>query len=299
MTTAAPLGLRAAGMLAVVSLLGLLAFIWPLLVTTDAPLEPLQAPLVLALLLPVLILVAVSELSTHSLDVKGLALLGVLAAVGAILRPLGAGTAGMEPIFFLLILGGRVFGPGFGFLQGATTLFASALITAGVGPWLPYQMLAAGFVGLVAGLLPRAAGRIEIALLAGWGWVAAFGYGWLMDLAFWPFSLGSATQLSFDPALGPWINLQRFLAFNLATSMAWNLGRALLSTVLIVVLGPGLLHVLRRAARRAVFSSAGSSAPRRLVTAEPIPRRFPSGAPEPTDADQREDTTHGVHPSRA
>ena len=35
-------------------------------------------------------------------------------------------------------------GPGFGFALGATTLMSSALITGGVGPWLPFQMIAAG-----------------------------------------------------------------------------------------------------------------------------------------------------------
>ena len=47
-------------------------------------------------------------------------------------------------VFFLLILAGRVFGPGFGFVLGVTSLFASALMTAGVGPWLPFQMLVSG-----------------------------------------------------------------------------------------------------------------------------------------------------------
>ena len=123
-----------------------------------------------------------------------------------------------------------------------------------MGPWLPYQMIAAGFVGLGAGLLPRARGWAEIALLAGWGFVAAFGYGWLMDFAFWPFGLGSTTQFSFDPAAGPLRNLHVFALYNLVTSMGWNLGRALTSVVLLAVIGPGLLHVLRRAARRGAFT---------------------------------------------
>ena len=55
--------------------------------------------------------------------------------MGAALRPLGAGTAGVELVFFLVILSGRVLGAGFGFVLGALTLFASALITSGVGPW--------------------------------------------------------------------------------------------------------------------------------------------------------------------
>ena len=70
-----------------------------------------------------------------------LAILGVLSAVNAILRGVSAGTGGVELVFFLLILAGRVFGPGFGFVLGCTSLFASALMTAGVGPWLPFQML--------------------------------------------------------------------------------------------------------------------------------------------------------------
>ena len=58
------------------------------------------------------------------LDVRALAMLGLLAAVGAVLRPLSAGTAGIETVLVLLVLGGRVFGAGFGFLLGSTTLFA-------------------------------------------------------------------------------------------------------------------------------------------------------------------------------
>ena len=116
-----------------------------------------DAPLIFAVLLPLVLAVVLAEVAEGGIDVKALAMLGVLSAIGAALRPLGAGTAGLETVFFLLVLGGRVFGPGFGFVLGATTLFASAIITGGVGPWLPYQMFGAAWVGLVAGLLPPAA----------------------------------------------------------------------------------------------------------------------------------------------
>ena len=245
---------RAVATLAVASVVGLAAFVWPLFLRPDSAVDPLQAPLLFAAVLPLVIAVVVSELAGNGMDVKALALLGVLSAVGAILRPLGAGTAGLEPIFFLLIIGGRVFGPGFGFAQGAITLFTSSLLTAGVGPWLPHQMVAAGFVGLGAGLLPRARGWAEVALMAAWGFVSAFAYGWLLDFAFWPFGIGNTTQLSFDPAATPLENLHVFALYNLVTSMGWNLGRALTSVVLVAVIAPGLLHVLRRAARRAAFT---------------------------------------------
>ena len=48
-------------------------------------------------------------------------------------------------------------------------------------------------------------------------------------------------------------NLHTFVLYNLATSMGWNAGRALTNIVVVVLLGPGVLLVLRRAARRAVF----------------------------------------------
>ena len=98
--------------------------------------------------------VVLAELNENGLDPRVLAILGVLSAVDAILRGVSPGTAGVELTFFMLILAGRVFGPGFGFVLGCTSLFASALLTAGVGPWLPYQMLCAAWVGMGAGLLP-------------------------------------------------------------------------------------------------------------------------------------------------
>jgi hypothetical protein len=44
-------------------------------------------------------------------------------------RPLGAGTAGIETVFFVPV--GRAFGAGVGFVLGCTALFASALLTRG------------------------------------------------------------------------------------------------------------------------------------------------------------------------
>ncbi len=247
---------QSALVLTVAVVTGSVAFAWPLFLRPEGSASPLQAPMVFALALPLVLAIVLAELAAGGLDVKALAMLGVLAAVGSILRPLSAGTAGFELVFFLLILAGRVFGAGFGFALGAVTLFTSALITSGVGPWLPYQMLAAGFVGLFAGWLPKASGRRELILLAGYGMVSAFAYGWLMDFSFWPFALGDGTQLSFDPAASPLENLHRFVLFNLATSMGWNLGRALTNAAVILLVGTPLLRLLRRSARRASFATA-------------------------------------------
>ena len=247
--------------LVVALVVGAVAFSWPLFLTPASGMPLILAPLVFALVLPMLLAVVLTELSAGRMDVKTLAMLGVLAAVGTVLRPLSAGTAGFELVFFLLILAGRAYGAGFGFALGVITLFTSSLIVSGVGPWLPYQMLAAGFVGLFAGLLPKASGQAEVWLLAGYGVISAFLYGWFMDFSFWPFAIGENTQLSFDPAATPLENLYHFALFNLATSMGWNLGRALTNAALIAVLGTPLLRLLRRSARHVTVTPTAIPAP--------------------------------------
>ncbi|NYG08036.1 energy-coupling factor transport system substrate-specific component [Phycicoccus badiiscoriae] len=255
-TRAVALRPRSTAALVLVSLAGLLAFGWPLFATAGSRLgHSADAPLFFALLLPLLMAVVLFEISEGGLDVKAVAMLGVLSAVGAALRPLGAGTAGLETVFFLLVLGGRVFGPGFGFVLGSTTLFASALITGGVGPWLPYQMLGAAWVGLGAGLLPRVPPRWELLLLAAYGAVSGLLYGVALNFSFWPFTTGLSGDLSFVAGATPWENLRRFGVFSLATSAWWDLGRALTNVVLIAVTGRAVLGTLRRASRRAAFDA--------------------------------------------
>ena len=259
--------------MALVSIAGLVAFCWPLLVSPDSGLaHGTDAPLVFALVLPLLLAVVLAEMSEGGLDVKAVAMLGVLAAIGAALRPLGAGTAGLETVFFLLVLGGRVFGAAFGFVLGATTLFASALVTGGVGPWLPFQMLGAAWVGWGAGLLPPLRGRAEVFMLAGYGAVSGLLSGLLLNLSFWPFTTGLGGELSFVAGAPVLENLHRFLVFTLATSLGWDIGRAVTTAVLVLITGRAVLGALRRAARRAAFE-------------EPVTFQVPAGqAPGPVPA---------------
>jgi energy-coupling factor transport system substrate-specific component len=242
--------------LILVSAVGVAAFGWPLLARPTSGLaHATDAPLLFALLLPLLLAVALAELSEGGMDAKTVAMLGVLAAVGAALRPLGTGVAGFEPVFFLLVLAGRAYGPGFGFVLGATTLFASALITAGVGPWLPFQMLGAAWVGAGAGFLPSLRGRGELAMVAAYGMLAGLLYGLALNLSFWPFVLGDTSSIAFLPGAPVGENLGRFIAFTLATSLGFDVPRALLTGGLILVTGTPILRALRRAGRRAAFDA--------------------------------------------
>ena len=186
-----PLGVRPAGLLTLVSAVGFVAYCWPFVVTPGAALDnshSADAPWFFVILLPLLAAVVVAEISAGGIDAKTVAMLGMLVAIGAAMRALGPGFAGLEPSFVVIVLGSRVFGRGFGFVLGALTIFAGALITGGVGPWLPFQMFGAGWVGLFAGMLPRAGGRREVVILACYGLVAGLVYGALLNLWFWPFA---------------------------------------------------------------------------------------------------------------
>jgi len=263
-----PLRSRTTSALVLASVAGLLAFGWPLLLAPASGLaHGVDAPLVLAAVLAGVLLVLAVALGEGGIDVKAIAVLGLLSAVGAVLRPLSAGTGGVELVFVVIILGGRVFGPGFGFALGSTTIFASALLTGGVGPWLPFQMLAASWVGLGAGLLPRRLrGRSEVALVAGYGALAALAFGIAMNLSFWPFQVGMGTELSFVPGDPVAANLHRFWLYSLATSLGWDVGRAVTTAVGVVIIGRPVLAALRRTAARAAF-----------VPAEPAPARRDDG----------------------
>lgn len=257
--TAIPLKLRSGLVLGVASVAGLIMLAWPLFVRVSGT-ERVDPPFVFLALLPVVLVVVLAELAEGGMDARVLALLGVLSAINAVLRGLGAGLAGIELVFFLLVLAGRVFGPGFGFALGSLSLFASALLTAGVGPWLPFQMLVSAWVGMGAGLLPRGVrGRAEIAMLTAYGVVAAYLYGLLMNLSSWPFLLGvdvpgHTGSLAFVPGDPLAANLHRFAVYTLLTSTgSWDTGRAITTAVAVVVLGPAVLSTLRRASRRAVW----------------------------------------------
>ena len=253
------LGPRAIVALVLISAIGIAAFGWPLLADRDSGLAHAQdAPWLFAALLPLLVGVVVAMIADAGLDAKAVAMLGVLAAVGAALRPLGAGTAGLEPMFFLMVLSGRVLGPGFGFVLGSVTMFASALLTGGVGPWMPFQMLSMSWFAMGAGLLPgpdRLRGRGELLMLAAYGALASFAYGTIMNLYGWTIVPGLASGISFRPGDPLGENLVRFLAYCATTSLGWDLGRAVLTVVLTLTVGAPLLKALRRATRRASFEA--------------------------------------------
>jgi energy-coupling factor transport system substrate-specific component len=247
---------RSAIAIAMASFLGLVAFLWPFVVAPGRFTSTETPPLIFGVLLALVLVVLFAEIADGGIDAKALAMLGVLSAINAGLRPLGAGTAGIETVFFILVLAGRVYGAGFGFALGCTSLFASALLTGGVGPWMPYQMFGCAWVGMLAGLLPRLRGKAEIAMLACYGAAAGYVFGFMLNLSFWPFSLDPSSSIAYHPGLPFVEQWHRYLLFDASTSFGWDTGRAITNVVAILVAGPAALAAFRRAARRANFRPA-------------------------------------------
>ena len=239
--------------IAVAGLGSLLMFAWPLFISQSSTSETQLAQTVFIVLMPLTLLLILVEFATGDISSKQLALLGVLVALNAVIRLLGAGTAGIETSFFLIILGAYVFGSGFGFILGAGSIFVSALITGGVGPWLPFQMMGAALIGLGAGLIPQAnRSWLTKLYLVIYAVIASFVYGALMTLWNWPYLAGTGTQISYvagDPLIS---NLTRFLQYEIVTGgLLWDTGRAITTSVLILITGSALIATLKRAATRA------------------------------------------------
>jgi energy-coupling factor transport system substrate-specific component len=228
--------------------LGALAFAWPFVLRTGGGERP-DAPWILLSLSACLLALLALELGRGGLGPKTVALLGVLGAAVVALRLPGF-VAGFSALFLPVLVGGNALGPTFGFLLGSVGMLASGLFIGGLGPWLPFQMVAVGWVGAGAGLLPRSGGpRQRLVWLAVYGAAVGYLYGALMNLWSWPFTtVGS--PIGWDPDGSALENLRRYAAFYALTSFAWDTFRAVGNALLVLVLGRPLLAALERVGRR-------------------------------------------------
>jgi hypothetical protein len=247
----------------VVSVVALASFAWPFVVPASGEHAEVGAIVVVCLVVPVLAVIAVviaeRGVTARPDAAKFVAMLGLLAAAGTVVRLFASAAGGIEAVFVILIIGGAVFGARFGFLLGAVTIGASSAALGLLGPWVGFQMFAAAWVGAGAGLVSLgvrrgtrhipARGRrwLELASLIAYGIVAAYLYGALLNLWFWPFAVGGQTSISFVPGADPATNFSRFVVYTLVTStLTWDTVRAATTAIGLAVLGPAIMAGLRR-----------------------------------------------------
>lgn len=234
---------------------GVGAFLYPFWLPSDA--LPNQAhagdaPLVAAVVGALVVAAVTLEVRRGAMNGSTVAVLGVLSAMCALLRLLDL-PGGGNAMFFLVVLAAAALGARFGLLLGLCAMATSSILTGGIGPWLPFQMLALSWMAAGAGFLGRPIRRwpplAQVAVLAFYGWVWGFLYGAIMNLWFWPFAIGEG-DLAWNPALTLAETLQRYWSFYVVTSLGWDAAGALANAVLIFVLGVPLLRAFRRVAGR-------------------------------------------------
>jgi energy-coupling factor transport system substrate-specific component len=250
--------------------LGIFAYIYPLLESSNQGVlnanRQNELPIMMAMILTLCSVVLIYEIQQYRLNTKLIALLGILIAINSTLRFIDLTLpvlGGFSPVFFLILITGYVFGGRMGFLMGTLTMLVSALITGGVGPWLPNQMLTAGWVGLTAALarrlvkitnLENKSGEIIILMVFGFLW--GYLYGLITNLWFWPFLAGPANQ-TYAAGSGFSISIRNYGIFYLTTSLIWDTTRAIGNILLVIFFGKATIQVLRRFQKRFYFIQLG------------------------------------------
>lgn len=202
------------------------------------------------LVLPAIAIAALATLyllDGELLGPKQIALLGMLAGLGSALRVATGGTGGFELVFAVVILAGAAFGSRFGFVLGALTIVVSSIFFGGIGPWTPFQMFSAAWVGAGAGLVSKHFSK-SVPAIAVYAVISSYLFGLLMNAWFWPFATGFDSSISFSPEATPFENVISFLTYSFVTStFTWDTVRAISVAGFIAVFGRAVLRTLERA----------------------------------------------------
>ncbi|QLQ05741.1 MAG: hypothetical protein HZY76_06435 [Anaerolineae bacterium] len=161
-----------------------------------------DAPFFLVVLIIVCLGAVLVNLSAGSMNARMVAILGVLTAFSAALRALPGPRVSMQSSSF------RCWpvtctAPRLAFCW-ARWRFWCRPCSAGVGPWLPFQMFTTGWVGMLGAVLPRFPNKplLEVTLLAVWGMILGLLFGFIMNIWFWPFIMGpQQSTLYWQPGL--------------------------------------------------------------------------------------------------
>jgi energy-coupling factor transport system substrate-specific component len=263
----------------VASLIGAGAFLYPFWLPPESGeivTRGGDAPLVAGLVGALAVGAVLVEIRSGTMSGADVALLGMLSAMAGLLRLIDL-PGGGSGIFFLVLLAAAAFGPRFGFLLGLFAMALSAVITGGIGPWLPFQMLVLAWMAMATGALGRLTRRldprVEVAVLAVWSWGVGFAYGAVINLWSWPLTPGDG-DLQWRPGLGLTGTLDHYWSFYVATSLAWDAAGATANLVVVALLGVPVLRTLRR------FSPRLDP----VVLLEPSLSDAPSATPGPSAA---------------
>ena len=197
-----------------------------------AALDPARGGLALLLAAAAVLVAGAAWLEADPASVKDLTLVATLAGLAAAGRVLFAPVPQVQPVTVIVAAAGVALGPRRGFAVGAVAALVSNLFL-GQGPWTPWQMLAWGGCGALAGLArPLLRRRLAFAAFC---FALGFAFGTLMDLWLW---------------YGFYPHTMAALTVRLGAGVAFNAAHAIGNAVLALAIGPELRRVLDRYGRR-------------------------------------------------
>lgn len=174
---------------------------------------------------------------------RELVTLSVMIALSVVGRLIFMPLPGFKPISALVIITGIAFGPVAGFITGSMSALVSNMFF-GQGPWTPFQMLAWGLIGFLAGVAFRRGKKPHPIALIVAGLIGGVLYSVGMDI--W-------TTLSSD---GGFV-LSRYF-FHAATSLPMTASYAVSNVVFLLLLArPMLQKTERLRVKYGVFGASG------------------------------------------
>lgn len=160
-------------------------------------------------------------------SIRRMVVLAVMVAVSVAGRLVFVVIPGFKPVTAIVVIAAIYMGSESGFLIGSLSAIISNMFY-GQGPWTPFQMLAWGSLGMIAGLPVMQKILKNRGILAVYGFLAGFGYSAIMDI--W-------SVLSFDGSF----SLARYLTV-LATALPVSIEYAV-SNVVFLMLGIGPIGI--------------------------------------------------------
>ncbi len=239
---------RSRGALLVLGVLGASWLGWPIWSSFTAPdrdaLET-EFPFLLAALLGLMGLLATSIWLDTGRRAAVFGPILLVAAVDVVFRlVLSPGGAGIEPVYALPLLAGAALGAPAGFLTGALAALASSVALGLVDTPLVGQIIVWGLWGAAGGLLrtlrPVAAWLMAVFVSVPLGLFT----GLALNITGWTGERDVITG-GFLPGLPPLDALQRLVDYTLATSLAFDVTRAVVNAIIVLAIGLPVLRALR------------------------------------------------------
>ena len=137
--------------------------------------------MVLSILLIVGVIYSIFKMFENSKPTtESIVLLVILIATASIGRLILISIPSVNLQSFIVIMVGIVFGKKEGFIVGSLSALVTAMIL-GIGPWVVFQMIVWGLMGLTAGLIAEKLDNIVFRVAFGLAWGLL--YGWIADLS--------------------------------------------------------------------------------------------------------------------